>query len=123
MRIRFSIFTLLVVTAIIAAYFASRDTDLLALNMNSNEILPLPLDTYPDVPGRWWLLNPRELPLDGFFIDNVKSLRACLALSALRCAVQFPIRWRIHFGNSRGEVQYLLFEMRIQIAYGLVVSR
>ena len=64
MRIRFSIFTLLIVTTIIAAYFASRDTDLVALNMNSNEILPLPMDTYSDVPGRWGLLNPKEIPLD-----------------------------------------------------------
>ena len=32
--------------------------------MNGNDILPLPADSYPDVRGRWRLLNPKELPLD-----------------------------------------------------------
>lgn len=32
--------------------------------MNGNPILSLPLDSYSEVPGRWELLNPKEMPLD-----------------------------------------------------------
>ena len=73
MKIRFSILALLILTALVAVYFASRDTDLLALNMNGNDILPLPVDSYPDIRGRWGLLNPREQPLDRILYRQCKK--------------------------------------------------
>lgn len=63
-RFRFSIFSLLVLTTLIAIYFASRDPDLAALHMSSHSTLPMPLDPYPQIPGRFGSLNPTELPLD-----------------------------------------------------------
>lgn len=78
-RLRFSIITLLILTAIVSAYFASRDLDLLALNMNGNDILELPVDSYPDMPGRWGLLNPKELPLDRILYRQCKKFESLSA--------------------------------------------
>ena len=122
MRIRFSIFTLLVVTAIIAAYFASRDTDLLALNMNSNEILPLPLDTYPDVPGRWWLLNPRELPLDRILYRQCQKFESLSGTerAAVRSSISDPMEDTLWEFARRSSVFALRNEDPDRIRAGLV---
>ena len=73
MHIRFSILGLLLVTALVAVYFASRDADLLSLSMNGNDILPLPVDSYSDLRGHWGLLNPREMLLDRVLYRQCKK--------------------------------------------------
>ena len=122
MRIRFSIFALLVVTTIIAAYFASRDTDLLALNMSSNEILPLPLDTYPDVPSRWGLLSPRELPLDRILYRQCQKFESLSGTerAAVRSSISDPMEDTLWEFARRSSVFALRNEDPDRIRAGLV---
>ena len=83
MCIRFSILALLVVTALVALYFASRDSDLLSLNMNGNVVLPLPVDSYPERRGhckkgalKIYLFN--ELPRARYYVFDPRSDRGVL---------------------------------------------
>ena len=86
LKFRFSILTLLLATAVVAIYLASRDTDLLSLNMNGNKILPMPVDSFQQLPHRWGLLNPQERPLDRVLY------RQCLKFEKLSPSDQAAVR-------------------------------
>lgn len=85
-RFRFSILSILVVTTLIAFYFGTRDSDLASLEMNNHSILPMPLDVYPRLPGHYYLVNPKELPLDRVL------RRQCLQFEALSSQQQTFVR-------------------------------
>ena len=121
-RLRFSILALLIFTALVAAYFASRDTDLLSLSMNGNNILPLPVDSYPDVPGRWELVNPNELPLDRILYRQCREFESLPATdrAAVRRSISKPMENTLWEFARRSSVFALRDEDPDRIRAGLV---
>ena len=109
-------------TAIVAIYFGSRDTDLASLTMNGNDILPLPVDSYPDLPGRWGLLNPKELPLDRVLYRQCREFENLSALdrSAVHQSISKPMENTLWEFARRSSVFALRDEDPDRVRAGLV---
>ena len=122
MRMNFSILTLIVFTALVALILASRDSDLASLRMNNHSVLPLPLDSYPQIPGRWGLLNPRELPLDRVLYRQCKEFEDLSAKerSAVRGSITRPMESTLWEFARRSSVFALREEDPERIRVGLV---